>query len=106
MIINIPLQVDEVKMEEAVRRDYQGKVTEEIVKHIEESLLKESDRLYGDKTTRKADGMKNIIKSRIDAYLSEHGDEIINATAVLLTEKLARSKRGKELLEKAAKVSE
>ena len=106
MIINIPLQVDEVKMEEAVRRDYKGKVTEEIIKHIEESLIQESTRTYGDKTTRKADGMKNIIKLRIDAYLSEHSDEIINATAILLAEKLARSKRGKELLEKAAEVSE
>ena len=49
MIINIPLQIDEEKMEEVVKKDYESKVIDEIVKYIRESLTRESTSFYGDR---------------------------------------------------------
>ena len=42
MIINIPLQIDEEKMEEVVKKDYESKVMGEIVKYIKKALVSES----------------------------------------------------------------
>jgi CRISPR/Cas system type I-B associated protein Csh2 (Cas7 group RAMP superfamily) len=47
-----------------------------------------------------------LIKDKIDDYLKEHNDEIVKEAGTRLAEKLVRTKRGKELLEKAAEVSE
>lgn len=96
MIINIPLQIDEEKMEEVVKKDYEGKVIDEIVKYIRKALVRESTSIYGNK---EADGMTELIKGRIDIYLEKHNDEVIKAAGNALAEKLARSKRGKAILD-------
>lgn len=96
MIINIPLQIDEEKMEEVVKKDYESKVINEIVKYIEKSLEHEASSYYGD---RKVSGMTELIKGRIDIYLEKHNDEVIKAAGNALAEKLARSKRGKAILD-------
>jgi hypothetical protein len=103
MIINIPLQVDEAKMEEVIARDYQGKVADKIDEYIQNALASQSERYYGD---RAQNGMLVLIKDKIDDYLKEHNDEIVKEAGTRLAEKLVRTKRGKELLEKAAEVSE
>lgn len=96
MIINIPLQIDEEKMEEVVKKDYESKVMGEIVKYIRKALVRESTSIYGNK---EADGMTELIKGRIDIYLEKHNDEVIKAAGNALAEKLARSKRGKAILD-------
>lgn len=96
MIINIPLQIDEEKMEEVIQKDYQGKVVEEIVKYIKTALTKHSTSYYGD---RELNGMTELIKGEIDKFLDNHKDDIINAAGNVLAEKLARTKRGKALLD-------
>ena len=96
MIINIPLQIDEEKMEEVVKNDYESKVMNEIVKYIKTSLEHEASSYYGD---RVKNGMTELIKGRIDIYLEKHNDEVINAAGNALAEKLARSKRGKAILD-------
>ena len=96
MIINIPLQIDEKKMEEVIQKDYQGKVVEEIVKYIKTALTKHSTSYYGD---RELNGMTELIKGEIDQFLDNHKDDIINAAGNVLAEKLARTKRGKALLD-------
>lgn len=102
MIINIPLQIDEEKMEEVVKKDYESKVMGEIVKYIRESLTRESTSFYGD---REASGMTELIKGRIDIYLEKHNDEVIKAAGNALAEKLARSKRGKAILDSIEEVT-
>lgn len=97
MIINIPLQIDEQKMEEVVARDYEGKIFEEITKCIKSTLAKKAQNYYGDKVV---DGMQFLIEARIEKYLADYKDEIIEHASKLLAEKLAKSKRGKEILEK------
>ena len=96
MIINIPLQIDEEKMEEVVKKDYESKVMGEIVKYIKTALTKHSTSYYGD---REMNGMTELIKGRIDIYLEQHNDEIIKAAGNALAEKLARTKRGKAILD-------
>ena len=96
MIINIPLQIDEEKMEEVLRKDYEGKVIDEITKYIKAALVQQSNTYYGDRTL---DGMRALIESRIDVFLDERKEEIIEKAAKELANKLARSKKGKELLE-------
>ena len=96
MIINIPLQIDEEKMEEVVKKDYENKVMGEIVKYIKKALVSEGGYGYGDKEVI---GMTELIKGRIDIYLEKHNDEIISAAGNALAEKLARTKRGKAILD-------
>lgn len=96
MIINIPLVVDEKKMEEVLERDYSGKVIDRIEEYIKTTLKNNAERYYGDRVD---DGMRVLIEERIDKYLQANKEAILERTAVLLTEKLARSKRGKQILE-------
>lgn len=96
MIINIPLQVDEKRMEELVERDYQGKVLEAILDQVKKTLAKNAENIYGD---RVSDGMRVLVEKQIRDYLKEHGDEIVTAAANNLAERLARSKKGREILE-------
>ena len=96
MIINIPLQIDEAKMEEVVKQDYEGKVVGEIVKYIKTALVKHSTSYYGD---REMSGMTELIKGEIDTFLDDHKDDIINVAGNILADKLARTKRGKAILD-------
>lgn len=95
MIINIPLQIDEKNMEDVLQRDYEGKVMDEIRKQITNTLSSHSDRYYGD---RVSDGMRVLIEDCISDFLKEHRDEIVKDAAKILADKIARSKKGKEIL--------
>lgn len=96
MIINVPIQIDEAKMEEVLQKDYEGKVLDEIVKYIKAALTKASSNPYGDRVT---DGMRALIEDRIDAFLKEHREEVIENASKILADKLAKSKKGKAILE-------
>lgn len=100
MIINIPLQVNEQRMEEVLQRDYEGKVLNMINEYIQKTLANNAEKYYGDKVS---DGMRVLVEAQIDKFLKAHRDEIIENAAVVMAEKLARSKRGKELLEEVCK---
>jgi len=99
MIINIPLQIDEQKMEEVVARDYEGKILNEITKYIKSTLVKKAQNYYGDYNDKMLDGMQYLIEARIEKYLADYKDEIIEHASKILAERLARSKKGKEILE-------
>ena len=96
MIINIPLQVDEKRMEELIERDYQGKVLEAILDQVKKTLAKSAENIYSD---RVSDGMRVLVEKQIRDYLKEHNEEIVTAAATNLAERLARSKKGREILE-------
>ena len=98
MIINIPLQIDEQKMEEVIQRDYEGKIFDEIMKQIRTTLAEKSDSCYGDKVKN---GLMGVVKAQVDKFLNDHADDVIERASSLMAEKLARSKRGKEILENA-----
>ena len=97
MIINIPIQVDEAKMEEVIKRDYEQRVIKLIAEHITTALTNKSSRYYGN--NRESDGMTNLINERIDLFIDVHKDEIIEIAGSRLADKLARTKAAKELVE-------
>ena len=105
MIINIPLQLDDELISKAAYADYENKVVQYITKHIETVLKNRANPGwgYGAKTE---DGMREFIKDAVDAYveksIAENKDAILESAAKELANRLARSKRGKEILEDIA----
>lgn len=95
MIINIPLQIDEQRMEEVLARDYENKITKEILSCLNKVLSSRSGRYTTNPTV---DGMQEFVKETINDFFETHKDEVIEAAAEAFAIKLARSKRGKELL--------
>lgn len=95
MIVNIPLQIDEQRMEDVIARDYEGKVTEEIIKMVKTTLANRAEKSYGNRVD---DGLRVLVEEQINQFLQEHKDDVIDNAAKLIADKLARSKRGKELL--------
>lgn len=73
-----------------------GKVLNAITKQVKTTLANNAERYYGDKVD---DGMRVLIEMRIDEFIKAHRDDIIEKAAERLAEKLARTKRGKEILE-------
>ena len=95
MLINIPINVDEELFNRAVEKDYNDKVLREIVKRIESALSKKAKYYYG----KPEDGLLVLINERIDSILKDNKDLIIERASDKLAERLARSKKGKEILD-------
>lgn len=95
MIINIPLQINEESMEEVIKRDYEEKILNKITEYIRTALVSRSRSVYGDKTIN---GMNAIIESKVDDLLKENKEVIIKVAADLLAERLAKTKKAKEIL--------
>lgn len=100
MVINIPIQIDEAKMEEVIQRDYEQRVIKLIAEHIKTALTKQSSKYYSyDRSyDRESDGMTNLIYERIDLFIGEHKDEIVEIAGSRLAERLARTKAAKSLI--------
>ena len=95
MIINIPLQIDEKVIEKQLSVDYEKKIENYILGEITKALLNQCG-YYGNKTETR--GMTELVKQRIDLYLESMRDDIIEAAADRLADRLARTKKAKELV--------
>lgn len=95
MIINIPLQIDEKNLEEVVARDYDDKITKEIVAQINRAIANNSPYQYGDRVLR---GMEALVEKKLREFVDEHKDEIIDMASDKLSERLMRTKKAKEVL--------
>jgi hypothetical protein len=98
MIINIPLTIDDELWASALARDYESKVTEQLTNEIRKCIAdKDTYSIYAkDKNVRR--GLDNWVSCKIDDILKEYKDDIIDAAAEKLAERLARTKRAKEVL--------
>lgn len=98
MIINIPLNIDDELWASALARDYESKVTEQLTNEIRKCIAdKDEYSIYAkDKNVRR--GLENWVSWKIDDILKEYKDDIIDAAAEKLAERLARTKRAKEVL--------
>lgn len=92
MIINIPLTIDDELWASALARDYESKVTERLTAEVRKAICDHD--VYKDQRR----GMAAWVGDKIDDILKEYKDEIIDAAAEKLAERLARTKRGKEIL--------
>lgn len=98
MIINIPLTIDDELWASALARDYESKVTDKLTDEIRKCIAyQDSYSVYAkDKNVKR--GLENWVSYKIDDILKEYKDEIIDAAADKLAERLARTKKGKALL--------
>lgn len=96
MIINIPLQVDDEMINSVIAKDYQIKIEQNLTKQVEEAI-KGKSRGYYNRTV--SDGLFYMAEEAIDKVISEYKDEIIDKAADKLSERLARTKKAKEILE-------
>lgn len=102
MIINIPLQLDDELISKAAYADYESKIIQCIVKHIE-TVLKNRAHSGWNYVPKPEDGMRAFIEDAVDSYVekivTENKDVILESAANKLADRLARTKRGKEILE-------
>ena len=96
MIINIPINLDEHIFEEKVQSEYDEIIKNTLISKIE-NVLKESDQSWGAYKDPNR-GLEHIIYNRIDEWIDEHSDEIIDAAVKRLEERLARRKKIKEVM--------
>lgn len=90
MIINVPLVIDEATIEGRLKIDYEQKVIDEVEKKIKKTLQGRYG--WGDED----DGMRDIIDRRVDIYLDNHRDEVLDAIAKRIYERSVRTKKVKE----------
>lgn len=104
MLINIPLQIDDAAFEGKLKEDYESQVLERIEQRLDRALM-EHDNSWGHKSAK--EGLNTLVmytvENRVADFLHENRDAIIEAAAKDLGNRLARSKRGKEILEEVSK---
>ena len=95
MIITIPLSIPDELLENTIAKDYEAKITERLTDEVRKVLLDQVRYSYG-KSERQ--GMENIVFDKVDDILKKYKDDIIEAAAEKLAERLARTKKVKEML--------
>lgn len=97
MIINIPLTIDDELWASALARDYESKVIENLTNEVRK-VIKDHDSRYYLREKSVNEGLSEWVGYKIDDILKEYKDEIIDAAAEKLAERLSRTKRAKEVL--------
>ena len=97
MIINIPLTINDELWESALARDYESKVIENLTNEVRK-VIKDHDSRYYLREKSVNEGLSEWVGYKIDDILKEYKDDIIDAAAEKLAERLARTKKGRELL--------
>jgi hypothetical protein len=92
MIINIPLTVPDEMLENTIAKDYEAKITERLTAEVRKAICNHD--AYRDQRR----GLDTWVGNKIDDILKEYKDDIIEAAADKLAERLARTKKGKALL--------
>ena len=104
MVINIPLQIDDAAIEGKLKAEYETRVIEEVSRRLDD-ILKDYDETYiwGNKKSPRSGldaRIGSVLRNRIDDFIEENRDEIVAKAAKDLGARLARTKKGKEILEK------
>ena len=97
MIINIPLTINDELWESALARDYESKVIENLTNEVRK-VIKDHDSRYYLREKSVNEGLSEWVSNKLDDILKEYKDEIIDAAAEKLAERLSRTKRAKEVL--------
>ena len=103
MIINIPLQIDETVVQGALSNEYKQKVIDYLATEVNNYILSECD--WRNRANLN-DGIRVIVNRNAREFLEDHAEEIIKAAGKELADKLARTKKAKELIPELAGVME
>ena len=91
MIINIPINIDKTAFEGQMSKDIENKVVTFLCDEIKNTLKRKA---YG----TELDGLKEFVLDVVEKKIDSFRDEIIETASKELANKLARSKKGKEIL--------
>lgn len=97
MVINIPLSIPDELLENTIAKDYEAKITENLSNEVRK-ILKDHDMRYYNSAKNEKYGLESWVSCKIDNVIERYKDEIIEAAADKLAERLARTKKGKALL--------
>ena len=95
MVLEIPVVIDETNLEEKIAEDAIKKASDKLYNDVLDTI--KSRHSYYKKTD-----MTYFIEEIVsDKFSTEYKDEIISEASRILAEKLARSKKGKAILEES-----
>ena len=100
MIINIPLQLDDELISKAAYADYENKIVQYLTNHVEKVLIRNAS--PWSMGAKPEEGIRGYVVGIIERIIDKYRDEVIKAAAKELADRLARTKRGKEILEDIA----
>lgn len=94
-IVQIAFDFDDKRVRQTIENTVKKEVIDGIKTDITEALLHN----FGSWNRSKENALVDLMRERTDDFLKENKDVILEAAAKNLSERLARSKKGKELLE-------
>lgn len=95
MIINIPLQIDDEMINSVIAADYQAKIEQNLTKQVEAAIRQLSKHYYSQTVS---DGLLYLAEDAVNKVIDEYKEAIIDKAADKLAERLARTKKAKEIL--------
>lgn len=98
MIINIPLNIPEELLENTIAKDYESKITENLTNEVRKILADHDGGYYYRNGKDARRGLEDWVSQKVDNIIKEYKDDIIEAAADKLAERLARTKAAKELV--------
>lgn len=98
-IVQIAFDFDDVRVRQTIENTVKKEVIDGIQRDITEALLHNFGSWDGRWNRSKENALVDLMRERTDDFLKENKDVILEAAAKNLSERLARSKKGKELLE-------
>lgn len=98
MIITIPITIPDEILENTIAKDYESKITENLTNEVRKILAEHDPTYYYRNGKDPHRGLESIVYKRIDMIIETYKDDIIEATAIKLAERLSKTKKAKELL--------
>ena len=98
-IVQIAFDFDDERVRQTIENTVKKEVIDGIQTDITKALLHNFRYWNGSWDSSKENALVDLMRERTDEFLKENKDVILEAAAKNLSERLARSKKGKELLE-------
>ena len=98
-IVQIAFDFDD----ERVRQTIENTVKKEVIDGIQTDITKTLLHNFGSWNSNKENALIDLVRNEVGAFLGENKDVIVEAAAKNLAERLVKSKKGKELLDRIEK---
>lgn len=105
-IFNIAIDMDDKRIVNAVCERAESEILKKLEHDVEDTLFSHRGGWSSDRwNPNKRDGLSDILQDKFDEFLNKNRDDIIDRAEKYLAERLARSKKGRELLSDLEKES-
>lgn len=96
-IIQMAISVEDEKIVKRVEETAENQIIQALTDRVE-NVISEKHGWYG-KQERDYTPLKNMVSEQVEKILNENKDFILSEASKILSDKLARSKAGKEILQ-------